>query len=49
MIPCERCEKKFDPGVDPGAILIVPTDCGLYWKHHYCRKCGERIAKKEGK
>ena len=50
MIECERCHEKFDPGVEPGGIFIVPSITkNLFEKHHYCRWCSEVIAERNSR
>ena len=40
LITCFRCGLKYDPGVEPGGLVWIPTDNPLLFeKYHLCRSC----------
>lgn len=50
MITCAKCKLGFDPGVEPGAILLSPPlnenedpNDWLVSKLHLCQACWDRL------
>lgn len=50
MINCRKCKRDFDPGVEPGAILLSPPlnenepiDNWIVAKLHLCQECWGRL------
>lgn len=55
MIKCDSCSNKFDPGVDPAALVFSPPeitkeingrkDVWIAQKFHVCTDCWPKLLK----